>query len=58
MPLKDFPEKIILFFKAILADKRTLILQKKLASYGVGLYLKLADCLVCLVMCLWKCFIK
>ena len=28
MPVKDFPEKIISFFKEVLADMRTLILQK------------------------------
>ena len=58
MPVKDFPKKITSFFKEILADTSTLILQKKLASYDVGLYLKLANCLVCLVICLWKCFVK
>ena len=52
MPVKDFPKKIISFFKEILADTSTLILQKKLGSYDVGLYLKLANCLVCLVICL------
>ena len=35
------------FFKEILADTSTLYLQKKLASYRGGLYLKLANCLVC-----------
>ena len=28
MPVKDFPERMISFFKEILADTRTLILQK------------------------------
>ena len=53
-----FSKKIISFFKEILPNTSTLILQKNLASYGVGLYLKLASCLVCLVICLLKYFIK
>ena len=55
---KSCEECQLKIFKEILADTSTLILQKKLGSYDVGLYLKLANCPVCLVICLWKCFVK
>ena len=50
MPVKDFPKNSNFIFQGNLGWHEHFNFTKKLASYGVCLYLELANCLVCLFM--------